>query len=186
MTARIDHSLRPALLPAEDAAILPETPAAPVAEGGALDDATVAYVLAAQAHFAGLKQAEGQLGGLLLLAAAGSKSITQEHAMLESARMAHAEAADGIAGLSVPARARHHHHHLSEAAAAIGSALDQTRRSLHGFAAGRRDVDEALRPLKLGHRHLDWASRSLPGFEMVNFQQACCAGHAAEAGDAKQ
>jgi len=186
MTARIDHSLRPAQLPAADAAVLPEMPGPPVAEGGALDDATVAYVLAAQPHFEGLKQAEGQLGGLLLLAAAGSKSITQEHAMLESARMAHAEAAEGIAGLPVPVRARHHHHHLSEAASAIGAALDEARRSLHGFAAGRRDVDEAFRPLKLGHQHLDWASRALPGFEMVSFQQACCASHAAAAGDAKR
>jgi hypothetical protein len=186
MTMRIDHSLRPAQLPIEDAALLPERLGPQVAEGGALDDATVAYVMAAHAHFEGLKQAAGQLGGLLVLAAAGSKSITQEHAMLESARMAHAEAADGIAGLPVAARARHHHHHLREAALALGAALDQARQSLHGFAAGSRDVEAALRPLKLGHRHLDGASRSLPGFEMVNFQQACCAGHAAEAGDAKR
>jgi hypothetical protein len=172
---KMDHSLRPQLS-SGDAPPLPQ--AEPLAaESAALDAATVAYVLAAQPHFEGLKQAAGQLGGLLVLAAAGSKSITQEHAMLESARRVHAEAADGLACLCPPARAAHHHHHLGQAASAIGAALVEARRSLHAFAAGQRDVDGALWPLKLGHRHLGWAANALPGFEMVSFQQACCAGH---------
>lgn len=179
---RMDHSLRPEL-PIDDGGTARGRPAATLAGSAPLDEATVAYMLPAQRHFEGLKQAAGQLGGLLVLAAAGSKSITQEHAMLEAARLAHAEAAEGIAGLTPPARAGHHHHHLAAAATAIGSALAEASRSLHAFAVGRRDVEAALRPLKLGHRHLGLASKALPGFEMVSFGQACCAGHAAGTAD---
>lgn len=178
---RMDHSLRPMLPPAGDEPAIADGEAVLPAGGAPLDETTIAYILPAQRHFEGLKQAAGQLGGLLVLAAAASKSITQEHAMLEAARRAHAEAAEGIAGLTPPAQAAHHHHHLRAAAKAIGAALAEAGRSLHAFAAGRRDIEAALRPLKLGHRHLGWAAGALPGFEMVSFGQACCAGHAAGA-----
>jgi hypothetical protein len=181
---RIDHSLRPSLvLPDAE----PGSPAA-AAEGclavdlsAALDAQTVAYVLAARPHFDGLKKAAGQLAGLLVLAATGARSITQEHAMLKAAADAHAEATDGLATAHAPARAAHHHLHLTEAARTIGAALAVAAEQMHGFAAGRREVDAALRPLKLGYRHLQWAAGALPGFEIVSFQQACCAGHSAKA-----
>jgi hypothetical protein len=184
---RMDHSLRP------DSALLSTGTDAPAgaccgdhaafADGlsQTLDDATIAYVLATRAHFDGLRQAASQLAGLLVLAASGARSVTQEHAMLEAARQAYAEAADGLASVAAPARARHHHHHMSQAAAVIEIALREAGASMHDYAAGRRDVDAALAPLKAGYRHLQWAASALPGFELIDFQNACCAAPAQEA-----
>jgi hypothetical protein len=183
MTMRIDHSLRPDPVPPSGAAGTPA--ASPCCEdhgaiaadelSRALDDATVAYVLATRKPFDGLRQAASQLAGLLVLAASGAHSITQEHAMLDAARKAHAEAADGLASATVSARARHHHRHLVEAAQVIGIALERATDSMHDYAVGRRDVDAALSPLKAGYRHLQWAAAALPGFELIDFQGACCA-----------
>jgi hypothetical protein len=183
MTMRIDHSLRPDPIPPSGAAGAPSATSccddhvAIAADelSRALDEATVAYVLATRPHFDGLRQAASQLAGLLVLAASGARSITQEHAMLDAARQAHAEAADGLASATVSARARHHHRHLVEAAQVIEIALKRATESMHDYAAGRRDVDAALAPLKAGYRHLQWAAAALPGFELIDFQGACCA-----------
>jgi hypothetical protein len=182
MIMRIDHSLRPDPAPLSVAGVAPaasccDDHAAPAPDelARSLDDATVAYVLATRQAFDGLRRAASQLAGLLALAASGAKSITQEHAMLEAARQARAEAIDAIASATVPARARHHHRHLSEAAQVIGIALQQAGASMHHYAAGRRDVDAALAPLRAGYRHLQWAAAALPGFELIDFQNACCA-----------
>lgn len=180
----MDHSLRPTfLLPGAEAERGDDTEAPRLVAdlSSSLDEDTVAYVLATRPHFDALKKAAGQLAGLLVLAATGAKSVTQEHAMLEAARAAHAEAADGLAAARVPSRAAHHHRHLMEAARAIGGTLGIAGEQMHGYASGRRDVEAALRPLKLGYRHLQWAAGALPGFEIVSFQQACCAGHSADA-----
>jgi hypothetical protein len=183
MIMRIDHSLRPEPVPPSgatgtlSAASCCEDHGAISADdlSRALDDATVAYVLATRRHFDGLRQAASQLAGLLVLAASGARSITQEHAMLDAARRAHTEAAHGLASAVVSARARHHHRHLVEAAQVIGIALERAAESMHDYAAGRRDVDGALAPLKAGYRHLQWAASALPGFELIDFQGACCA-----------
>jgi hypothetical protein len=183
MTMRIDHSLRPERSPLSDGGNTAATAACCEDHGAAsaellsqtLDDATVAYVLATRPQFEGLRQAASQIAGLLVLAASGARSINQEHAMLDTARRAHAEAADGLARAVPPARARHHHHHLTEAAEVIRLALERASESMHDYAAGRRDIDTALAPLKAGYRHLQWAASALPGFELIDFQGACCA-----------
>lgn len=184
---QVDHSLRPAQLLSDAGTPTSDDNATTHSADrlfSSLDENTVAYVLATRPHFDGLKQATGQIAGLLVLAAAGTKSITQEHAMLEAARAAHAEAADGLKAVRVPPLAVHHHHHLVQAAMAIGAALEMAASQMHDYACGRRDVDAALQPVKLGYRHLHWAASALPGFEVVSFEQACCAGHAAESAKA--
>ena len=183
---RIDHSLRPTL-PLTGAVATASDEDAADALAGALDDDTVGYVMATRSDFDALKRAAGQLAGLLVLAAVGAKSITQEHAMLDAARAAHAEAVDRLAAARVPRRAVHHHHHLTLAAATIGMALDRAAARMDDYAAGRREVDAALEPLKRGYRELQGAAGTLPGFEIVSFEQACCAGHGgSRAGDIAQ
>jgi hypothetical protein len=151
-------------------------PVAPVVEPAAagLDEATLAYVLAMREPFDLLRQAAGQLAGLLVLAAAGGRGAAG-HPMLPTAAAAAHEAGDAIRAVKVPSRTRHHHHHLAQACLLIEQALDAARRHLH-----RRDqdaFDSSLAPLKVAHRHLHWATVALPGFEVVAMAEACCAGH---------
>jgi len=139
-----------------------------------LDEATLTYVLAMREPFDLLRQAAGQLAGLLVLAAAGGRSAAG-HPMLPSAMAAAHEAGDAARAVRVPPRAQHHHHHLAQACRSIEQALDAARRHLH-----RHDhdaFDASLAPLKIAHRHLHWATVALPGFELVAMAEACCAGH---------
>lgn len=132
-----------------------------------LDDATVAYVMTSRRAFEDLRQVAAQLAGLLVLEAAGAKSGGPEHPMLEAAGQRHAEAVEAIHGARVTTRARRHHDCLVAAAGAIGSALEAANR---GIA-----IDPVLTPLRSAYAHLQDASRELPGFEMVSFEQGCCA-----------
>jgi hypothetical protein len=138
-----------------------------------LDERTAAYILAARGPFEGLRRASSQLAGLLVLEALGSRT-TQGNPMLEMAIAAHAEAADGLQALTPTAQGTHHHLHLCLAAERLGSALTVARHSL------RRDEavsDRIYSLLKQSMEDLRWASRALPGFELVNFAQGCCALH---------
>src|SRR5262249_39363584 len=133
---------------------------------------------AAQPVFDRLRQAEGQLAGLMVLAAAGSRTAAPDHPILASARATFEDGIDRLRRTMPSQRGRHHHHHLSEAAALIGEALARAERALRHPADAKADIGPALEPLKAGHRHLQWATTALPGFEMVAFEQGCCAVHA--------
>jgi hypothetical protein len=124
----------------------------------AIDDQTVAYILAAQTWFEDLKQVAAQLAGLLVLEAAGSKA--PDHPMLASADRAYRNAIDGLKSTRVPARARQHHDHLLSAATKLNQAL---------HAAG-----DPLMHLEVAYAELRSASRTLPGFQMISFEQGCC------------
>ena len=138
-----------------------------------LNHATAAYVMAARPAFDGLRQAAGQLAGVLVLAAACGRSAPG-HPMLAVAREVWAEAMDVIRRLEAPEPGRHHHRHLRSAAVAIGRALAEAR-CLSGNNA--TVVDVILRPLRDGFQELQWAAGALPGFEIVAFEQGCCARH---------
>jgi len=125
----------------------------------AIDDQTVAYILAAQTWFEDLKQVAAQLAGLLVLEAAGSKA--PDHPMLASAAEAYRNAVDGLKSARVPPRARRHHDHLLSAATKLNEAL--------------RASGDPLMPLEGAYAELRSASRTLPGFWMVSFERGCCA-----------
>ncbi|HTW67722.1 MAG TPA: hypothetical protein VME17_24060 [Bryobacteraceae bacterium] len=131
-----------------------------------LDDATARYVLESQRCFEDLKQVASQLAGLLVLAAAGSKEALPDHPALESARDIFREANDALRRARPTARAQKHYAHLARAAAAIGTALSQI--------GGALDVDRILIPLRAGYTELEHAADSLPGFEKVAYERACC------------
>ena len=118
--------------------------------------------------FEDLRQVATLLSGILVLAAAGSKSAVPDHPMLKAAEQLYQEAADGIGRSRPAASARRHHLHLLRASAAIGAALSAARKRMD-------DIDQVLTPLKAGYEELQRASSSLPGFEMVSFEHACCA-----------
>jgi hypothetical protein len=131
-----------------------------------IDDATAAYILENQKCFEDLKQVASQLAGLLVLAAAGSKEAGPDHPMLEMAGGLFREAQDALRRSRPTHRAKRHYEHLTSAVLEIGVALKA--------AEGRVGIDGVLIPLRAGYSELERAADSLPGFEKVSYQRACC------------
>jgi hypothetical protein len=130
-----------------------------------VDDLTAAYILETRQCFEDLRQVAAQIAGVLVLAAAGGKSATPDHPMLEAAAELHREAADQVRSVRPTARALAHHACLAQAAEALALAL---------AASERMEVDPILVPVRAAYAHLQRAANTLPGFEMVAFEQGCC------------
>jgi hypothetical protein len=133
-----------------------------------VDDATAQYIVENQRCFEDLKQVASQLAGLLVLAAAGSKEAMPDHPIIGAARELFREADDAVQRAKPTERARLHHEYISRAAASIGTALRE--------AGGRLNIDRVLIPLRAGYTELEQAADSLPGFEKVAYDRACCGG----------
>jgi hypothetical protein len=131
-----------------------------------IDDLTAVYILETRRHFEDLRQVSGQLAGFLVLSASGANSASPDHPLLPAARELHRAAQDGVRSARPTERARMHHRALLDSAAALAQALE---------AAKAGEVDPVLIPLRAADAHLRRASRELPGFEMVAFEQGCCA-----------
>jgi hypothetical protein len=130
-----------------------------------VDDATAAYILETSKCFEDLRRVAAQIAGVLVLAAAGGKSATPDHPMLDAAAELHRGASDRLRSIRPTPRSRAHHHCLMQAADALTIAL---------LAAKRMEVDPILLPVRTAYAHLQRASDTLPGFEMVAFAQGCC------------
>jgi len=176
---RLDHSIRPELLQpeaAEAAGCGCEDHAQLTKDlAGALDERTIRYVLETRPQFEELRQAVGQLAGMLVLAAAGAKSVTQDHPLFATARETLTRAADGIRAARPSPRAVHHHRHLLGAIETLDIALQRAKADMHLHNLERERIEPVLAPLQAAYRHLAWAADALPGFEIVSFDQACCA-----------
>jgi hypothetical protein len=87
-----------------------------------------------------------------------------------------ASTSEELHALRVPAPARHHFYHAIQAVVSIGQAIDLLAVCMR---CARDDPARAAltRRLRVATEHLRAASR-LPGFGMVDLQQACCACHA--------
>jgi hypothetical protein len=140
-----------------------------------LDDRTMAYAIAMRMPFENLRQAAAQLAGILVLAAAKSRAATPDHPMLTLAAQAYDEAIDTIRAVTAPSRGRHHHRHLLRAALWIGRALACARGG--SGPSGTLEIETTLLLLRRGWQELQWTVGALPGFELVAFDQACCAHH---------
>jgi hypothetical protein len=140
-----------------------------------LDSATLAYVAAAEPCFADLRRVAAQLAGLLVLQASGARSAGPGHPMVAVAAELLAASCDAALSL-VPRteRARHHHHHLLSAA----ERLSDTLAGIRTTRVERADVTAPTQFLMTAWSELGHASRALPGFELVDFSEACCAQHA--------
>ncbi len=167
MRQRIEAGPRPPSLPECDVP-------ARVGAADTVDDAVLAYVTAMREPFDLLRQAAGQIAGVMVLAVAGRRGAAG-HPLLDLANTALLQANDAIVRTRAPVRGEHHHRHLGNAARGIGAALEATRRNLR--AADDAGTDAILGPLRAGYRELQWAAAALPGFEVVAFSQGCCARH---------
>lgn len=101
-----------------------------------------------------------------MLAAAGGKSATPDHPLLKAADELYQAAADGVRGARATERSKVHHGHLLRATERLGAALVQAH-------VGVR-VDPILKPLQSAYAELQSASKLLPGFTMISFEQGCC------------
>lgn len=151
---------------------------APAKPAPQLDDSTVAYIFDMGPPFEGLRQVAALLSGLLVLVAAGGRTAASRYPVLSMASDQYQVAMDRVRSAKVPAQALHHHHHLSAAGLLLGNAL-----TLSQATQGRAmDVNAILASLERGWAQLRFASRALPGFEIVAFDRACCAEHGGTAG----
>jgi hypothetical protein len=140
-----------------------------------VDDRTAAYISKMQPGFDALRQSVAQLASLLVLASIDGRGRILDPPVLALAIGAHREAEDMLRAEPVPDDAAHHHHHLSLAAERIGEALGIARqRSLRSDAAS---LDRTIRLLRAGWEEMLSASRALPGFQVVDFNQSCCTLH---------
>ncbi len=133
-----------------------------------VDDATAEYILETRKCFEDLRQVTAQIAGVLVLAAAGAKSATPDHPMFLAAADLYGTASDCVRRVRPTERARAHHRCLVEAADSLAIALS---------AARRTEITPILVPVRAAYAHLQRAADTLPGFEMIAFEQGCCALH---------
>ena len=124
----------------------------------------------------GFKQVLTQLAGCSLLVMTRSGPATRPDAAMRLARAAADNAHEQLRALRVPAEAAHHFHHLRQLSEAIGWAF-RALGSCTEPQASDADRDELTLALKTATRHLRATAAILPGFETVDFGQACCAVH---------
>jgi len=134
-----------------------------------IDDATAGYILETRKCFEDLRQVTAQIAGVLVLAAAGGKSATPDHPMLQAAAELHRAAFDQLRGVRPPERARGHHLCLTQAAQALSSAFASA------LSGGQlMEIAPVLLPVRAAYAYLQRAAETLPGFEIVSFEQGCC------------
>jgi hypothetical protein len=138
-------------------------------------DPLARYISEAQPLHDLLRRGLIQLSGFLLKRTiAGSRAIV-DYEPVEAARERVREAADGLRSLRAPTNAVHHRGHLTAALAALESALAAA------LSTTDRNGDALFHFVQESERHLRAVGRATPGFETVDFKQACCAMHAAGA-----
>lgn len=131
------------------------------------------YCALALRGFDGLKYAASMLAGALVLA------LTNAHRRFHDLELAHKaldeiERAEAVIfGIKVPERSLHYHFHLTEALRILREVATKLS-EIHTFSHSP-DIDAARLELGRGLEELQHASRNVPGFEMVDLSQSCCA-----------
>jgi hypothetical protein len=144
---------------------------------GKMEQAVLRYVAAARPAQELISQTLTQVAGFALLLMTSRHRASLAEGALVGAREAAARAADAVRALTAPEAAAHHYHHLRSAAETLGQSCVAARDCTRADASdGERDM--LTRALREASDHLRATSRLLPGFELVDFGQACCAAHA--------
>jgi hypothetical protein len=137
----------------------------------------LAYIEASRDVQRLLQQVLTQVAGYSLMLMTSSRRAPQLEGAILMARAAADRASDQARALRAPASAAHHRHHLLKASEATCWAFVAAE-TCAAPGAGDSDRDGLSRALGQATRHLRATSRLLPGFEMVDFGQACCAMYA--------
>ncbi len=135
------------------------------------------YVLASRPVHDGLRQVLTQAAGFALLVIVPGRVPAMLDGPAALARRALSPTREALGALRVPPQAQHHHFHLVCAADALARCLDLLTTCLRPVAFDA-ERDALVRGLREATDHLRAAARLLPGFEMADLTQACCAVHA--------
>jgi hypothetical protein len=131
--------------------------------------------LALAPHYAVLRRAVGQLGGLLLLYRTGRNSRVEEIACsLDGVRTEWREAVAGLRAATPTAAMRRIQVEMLTAARLVGRATDILDDSLKATGGGVAAADAALVPLRRAQRILLGVSDDRFGMGMVSYATACC------------
>ena len=134
-----------------------------------LEADTIAYVLASRPAFDACRDALGQMAGLMILAAAGSRDW-RERGLLELAGERLESAQESLREASPTAVGRHHQDHLEACVALL--------RKSYACARSAIDLRDAAPPvlalLRAASPQLPSASAALPGFPVVTLDGCCC------------
>lgn len=142
-----------------------------------MEQAALRYVAAARVEQQLISETLTQVAGFALLLMTSRRRAALAEGALAGARDASARAVEAVRALTVPGAAAHHHHHLCGAADMLAQACAAASGGSRIDAAGDSH-DTLVRALRASSDHLRATSRLLPGFELVDFGQACCAAHA--------
>ncbi|HSU99357.1 MAG TPA: hypothetical protein VLI91_04560 [Roseiarcus sp.] len=137
-----------------------------------LADSLARYMCEAQPLHDCLRRGLIQLSGFLLKRTLASPRAPVDAEPVGAARERICEAAEGLRSLRAPPGAAHHRTHLLAALVALESALAAA------LCKTDRDGDRLFHFIEEAERHLRAVGRATPGFESVDFSQACCAMHA--------
>jgi len=129
-----------------------------------------AYAVDAKHPFQEMQRALIHLAAFQLRRLTGRR-MPVDYGTVEAARLALGESGRAAAALAAPARAAHHFAHLDAARSALNRAVDAA------LVRGGPDDEAMFAMLERAEHHLKIVSRILPGFEPVDFSQACCAQH---------
>jgi hypothetical protein len=138
-------------------------------------DPLARYISEAQPMHDLLRRGLIQLSGFLLKRTIAGPRAIVDYEPIEAARKRIREAAEGLGNLRAPASAAHHRGHLAAALIAIESALAAA------LSTTDPDGDALFRFVQDSERHLRAVGRATPGFEAIDFKQACCAMHGVDA-----
>lgn len=142
-----------------------------------IDEATLSYIETARPVQVLLQQVLTQVAGYSLMLMTNSKAASRPEGAILTARAVANDAYEQLQALRIPARAAHHHHHLLQASEATRWAFAAAEKCAAPEATeGERKT--LVRALNAASEHMRTTARLLPGFETVDFSQACCAIHA--------
>ena len=136
-----------------------------------LADPLARYMCEAQPLHDLLRRGLIQLSGFLLKRTIASRSAFVDYEPVEAARERICEAAEGLRSLRSPNGAAHHRGHLVAALTALENALAAA------LSTSDPNGDALFHFVQECERHLRAVGRATPGFEAVDFKQACCAAH---------
>lgn len=130
----------------------------------------------AQACFEALTELTRQAGTLLLADALGTRRFEDAGSMRRGCLEQLARTSDVLQRLAPrQVLVRHHHEHMVAAARCLALTLERC----DGLFRRTGPASDPLPPLKAALSHLRGASRLVPGFDLVDISQGCCAEHGA-------
>lgn len=132
-------------------------------------DPLARYISEAQPLHDLLRRGLIQLSGFLLKRTIAGPRAIVDYEPIEATCERIREAAEGLRSLRAPTSAVHHRGHLVAALVALESAVAAA------LSTTDRDGNALFHFVQESERHLRAVGRVTPGFETVDFKQACCA-----------